>query len=404
MSVSDVKRPMEEYKKRLRERVLSSLDLSRQYDDEDILSLIRDAICTESGPMLSVADRIRTEKEIFDSIRKLDVLQELLEDEDITEIMINGPDNIFVEKAGRIIKSDRHFISPDKLDDIIQQIVAENNQVVNESRPIVDTRLPDGSRVNIVLPPIAVDYSIVSIRRFPKETMTMERLLSYGSLTEEMAEVLKKLVQSGYNIFISGSTGSGKTSLINALSGYIPKDERLITIEDAAELQIRGIPNLVRLESRDATLEGKLAVPIRELLKSALRMRPDRIIVGECRGAEAVEMLMANNTGHAGSMSSGHANSAKDMISRLETMVLMGMDLPLLAIRKQIASGIDIFVHVGRQPDRSRKIEEIAEVIGMKDGEVELRTIYSFKGETGSWEKENEILHTEKLVRHGFSV
>jgi pilus assembly protein CpaF len=332
-------------------------------------------------------------------MRKLDILQDLLEEPGITEIMINGYQDIFIEKEGELIRVDKHFISEEKLSDVIQQIVAQNNRVVNESHPIVDTRLEDGSRVNIVLPPIAIDQSVICIRRFSKNQIRMKDLVEKKSLSEEMRRFLEQLVCSGYNLFISGSTGSGKTTLINALSEYIPKSQRVITIEDSAELQLIGVENLVRLEAREKNLEGKLEITIRDLVRSSLRMRPDRIIVGECRGAETIELLMANNTGHSGGMSTGHANSTRDMISRLEMMSLMGMDLPMGAIRKQIASGIDIFIHIQRMPDRTRKIVEIAEVMGVVDDEVQLETKYRYMGDD-IWVQEHPLVHTDRLEQY----
>ena len=348
---------------------------------------------------------------MFNSLRKLDVLEDLLNDEEITEIMINGPDNIFIEKKGQVIHWEEKFSSEEKLNDIIQSIVANSNKIVNESNPIVDTRLADGSRVNIVLKPAAVDYSILSIRKFPKEQMTMERLKGFEAISDEQIDFLRKLVVSGYNIFVSGGTGSGKTSFLNALGEFIPSDERVITIEDSAELQLRNVDNLVRLEARNANLEGKNEITIRDLLKSSLRMRPDRIIVGECRGAEALEMLQAFNTGHDGSCSTGHSNSCKDMLSRLETMVLMGAEIPLPAIRQQIASGIDIIVQLGRLRDKSRKLLEITEVLGMENNEIQLNPLYKFKeideinGRiVGEWEKVGSLINTHKLVASGISI
>lgn len=387
----------------VKERVMSRLDLSRDLEDEEILSIICEEILYLSKEkFISVPERLKIQNDVYNSLRKLDVLQDLLEEDDITEIMINGPKSIFIEKNGHITKTQREFSSEEKLSDVIQQIVSVNNKVVNESSPIVDTRLEDGSRVNIILPPIAVDHSVLSIRRFPKEPINMDKLLSLGSISSEVVEFLKKLVISRYNIFISGGTGSGKTTFLNALTEFIPKDERIITIEDSAELQIMGVDNLVRLESRSANLEGNLAVPIRELVRAALRQRPDRIVVGECRGEEALEVLQACNTGHDGSLSTGHANSAKDMLSRLETMVLMsGMELPVSAIRQQIASGIDILVHLGRLRDKSRKLLEISEIIGIKNGEIQLSTLYSYNNNSengvGAWIKENELYHNQKL-------
>ena len=317
--------------------------------------------------------------------------------------MINGPDRIFIEKDGRLKKSNISFSSEEKLYDVIQQIVALNNRVVNESSPIVDTKLMDGSRVNVILPPVSVDGATVTIRRFPEERIDMEKLISIGSINSEIADFLRDLVVSGYNIFVCGGTGSGKTTFLNALTDYVPRDERVITIEDSAELQIRGVDNLVRLETRNAALEGKLEIKIRDLVKAALRMRPDRIVVGECRGAEALEVLTAANTGHDGTLSTGHANSCRDMVSRLETMVLMAsdVDLPLTAIRKQIASGIDIFIHLGRLRSGERKLLEIAEVMGMEDDEVILSTLYAYEEseDDGKWIKKEDLFHTKKLMQ-----
>lgn len=398
-----------EVREKIRGRVLERIDLTKELDDEEILSLIREEIIEASRErLLPLPERMVIQKDIFNSLRKLDVLQDLLEEDGITEIMINGPKDIFVERNGRIERSEKGFSSGEKLSDVIQQIVAGTNKVVNESSPIVDTRLPDGSRVNIILPPVAVDHSILAIRRFPKEPITMEKLLAFGSISSEVVEFLKLLVKSRYNIFISGGTGSGKTTFLNALTEFIPKGERVITIEDSAELQIQGVENLVRLESRSANIEGKLAIPIRELVRAALRQRPDRIVVGECRGEEALEVLQACNTGHDGSLSTGHANSSRDMLSRLETMVLMGMDLPIAAIRQQIASGIDILVHLGRMRDKTRKLMEISEVIGMENGEIKLSTIYEIdlesKGKNGVWRRKNELFHREKLLMAGLEL
>ncbi|MCR5580424.1 MAG: CpaF family protein [Pseudobutyrivibrio sp.] len=388
------------------------IDLSMDVSDEEILALIKERIIEKGRRVpISLSQRQRMETHVFNSLRKLDVLEDLLSDEEITEIMINGPDNIFIEKRGQVIHCNERFSSEEKLNDIIQNIVASSNKIVNERSPIVDTRLADGSRVNIVLKPAAVDYSIISIRKFPKEQMTMERLESYGSISIEQIELLRKLVISGYNIFVSGGTGSGKTSFLNALGEFIPKDERVITIEDSAELQLKNVENIVRLEARNANLEGKNEITIRDLLKSSLRMRPDRIIVGECRGAEALEMLQAFNTGHDGSCSTGHSNSCHDMLSRLETMVLMGADIPLAAIRQQIASGIDIIVQLGRLRDKSRKLLEISEVIGIENEAIKLNPLYKFKeleevnGRiVGQWEKIGDLIHQEKLEASGISI
>jgi pilus assembly protein CpaF len=400
---------MHNIEEEIRQEVMNEIDLSYDVTDDEILQLIKNKIMEKSKTIpVSLIQRQQIENHVFNSLRKLDVLEDLLADEEITEIMINGPDNIFIEKNGQVKHCAERFSSEEKLNDIIQNIVASANKIVNESNPIVDTRLEDGSRVNIVLKPAAVDYSIISIRKFPKEQMTMERLQSFGSIEKEQVEFLKDLVESGYNIFVSGGTGSGKTSFLNALGEFIPSDERVITIEDSAELQLRNVENLVRLEARNANLEGKNEISIRDLLKSSLRMRPDRIIVGECRGPEALEMLQAFNTGHDGSLSTGHSNSCKDMLSRLETMVLMGAEIPLAAIRQQIAAGIDVIVQLGRLRDKSRKLIEIAEIVGIEAGEIKLNTLYKFRetGEengriTGQWEKMGDLIHTEKLVASG---
>ena len=349
----------------------------------------------------------------FYAIRKLDVLQEILEDQEITEIMVNGPDQIFIEKQGRLEPYPKKFLSKEKLEDVIQQIVGKVNRTVNESSPIVDVRLQDGSRVNVVLPPVAINGPIVTIRKFPADPITMEYLVSIQSITMQAAEFLKKLVQAKYNIFISGGTGSGKTTFLNALSAYIPKEERIITIEDSAELQIQNIPNLVRLEVRNANLEGKNEVTIRDLIRSALRMRPDRIILGEVRDAAAYDLLSVMNTGHDGSLSTGHANSPNDMLKRLEALVLTAVDIPLLAVRSQIASAIDIVVQLGRLRDRSRKVLEIDEMIGMDGTEIIMKPLYCFK-EQGEDEKGNVIgqlaatpnalYHTQKLKAAGMEL
>lgn len=318
---------------------------------------------------------------VYESIRGLGVLGEIISDLDITEVMINGYKDIFVEKSGRLQKLEKHFESPQELSTIITKFVSQAGRVVNESEPIVDTHLNDGSRVNVVMPPVALNGPIVTIRRFPKEAMTVQKLISYGSITPEVAEVLRLLVTARYNIFVSGGTGSGKTTFLNALSNFIPRDERIITIEDSAELQIRNVDNLVRLETRNAGPDGSGAITIKDLIKSALRMRPDRIVVGEVRGAEALDMLQAMNTGHDGSLSTGHANSTYDMISRLETMVLQGAaGLPLEAIRQQIASAVDIIIHLSRLRDKSRKTMEIVEILGYNPAErkFETNTLYEF--------------------------
>jgi pilus assembly protein CpaF len=336
-------------------------------------------------------------KQIFFELRRLNVIQELLEEEDITEIMINGTENIFIEKGGSLYQWEKHFSDIQILEDIIQRIVAGCNRVVNEANPIVDARLEDGSRVNIILSPIALNGPIITIRKFSKKPMTMENLISFGAISKEAVKFLEKLVVAGYNILISGGTGSGKTTFLNALSQCIPKEERVITIEDSAELQLNDTPNLVRLETRNANVEGCNPIPIKTLIKASLRMRPDRIIVGEVRGEEAVDMIQAMNTGHDGSLSTGHANTAKDMLSRLETMMLMGIDLPLLAIRRQIVSGVDILIHLGRVRDKSRKVLEIVEVLDMVDGDINLRTLFSFE-EEGKEENNQGASVTEKTI------
>lgn len=408
----------------LHARILARLDMTRDMEDEELTELIYEVLQEVSQEeYLPLDQKTMLGKELFNAFRKLDLLQEFLEDDDITEIMINGTQNIFIEKAGRISQSDKRFLSADKLEDVIQQIVAGSNRLVNEASPIVDARLADGSRVNVVLPPVALNGPIVTIRKFAKEVITMNKLMEWQSINSEVSGFLASLVAAGYNIFISGGTGSGKTTFLNALSQYIPKNERIITIEDNAELQIQNIKNLVRLETRNANVEGTGEVTIRDLIKSALRMRPDRIIVGEVRSAEAIDMLQALNTGHDGSLSTGHANSPKDMISRLETMVLMGMDLPLPAIERQIASGLDIIVHLGRLRDKSRKVLEVTEVLGYWDGQIHLQTIYRYEEIRkedenvtenekkdqenkvhGEWEKVAELFHREKLVAAGYYI
>lgn len=371
---------MDEISEKVRKQVLSDIDVSRDLEDEEIWDIISRAASEEvKQKSISLRDRIDLEKRVFDSLKRLDVLQELIDDTEVTEIMVNGPDSIFYEKNGCIQQYDGRFSSEEKMQDIIQQIVGRHNRVVNQSSPIVDTRLVDGSRVNIVLFPISLGGSAISIRKFPKEPYNMEKLIAIGSVSKEVSEMLKLLVKAKYSIFISGGTGSGKTTFLNALSQYIPEDERIITIEDSAELQLLGAKNIVRMETRNANVEGVMPITIRDLIKTALRMRPDRIIVGECRGAETLDMLSAMNTGHDGSLSTGHANSCRDMLSRMETMVLMGQELPLSAIRSQIASGINIIIQLGRLRDKSRRVLEIAELDGIVDGEIVLNTLYQFE-------------------------
>ena len=397
----------------IRGSIMSKIDFSREVPDSEVLDLI-DRHLTLSGSdslLLTLEEKKRLRQDLFHSIRRMDVLQDLMEDPEVTEIMVNGPDNIFVEKAGRLFRYPGNFSSAQKLDDVIQQIVGASNRVVNTSSPIVDCRLSNGDRVNVVLNPIAVNGPILTIRRFPQNPITMDDLLRFGSIPEDIARFLGKCVRAGLNIFISGGTGSGKTTFLNVLSDCIDPGERVITIEDNAELQIRHVPNLVQMEARNANVEGCRPISIRELIKASLRMRPDRIVVGEVRGAEAIDMIQAMNTGHDGSMSTGHANSAQDMLARLETMILMGMDLPVSAIRGQLASGIDLIVHLGRLRDRSRKLLEVAEVLGIEEGQIRLSTLYRFK-ETGEqngkiigvWEKEEEILHRFKFNMAGIDL
>ena len=398
----------------IRSSIMSGIDFSREVPDSEVLDLI-DRHLTLGGagslPLLTLEEKKRLRQDLFHSIRRMDVLQDLLEDPEVTEIMVNGPDNIFIEKAGKLSRYPGSFSSAQKLDDVIQRIVGASNRVVNTSSPIVDCRLENGDRVNVVLSPIAVNGPILTIRRFPQNPITMEDLLRFGSIPEEIAQFLGKCVRAGLNIFISGGTGSGKTTFLNVLSDCIDPGERVITIEDNAELQIRHVPNLVQMEARNANVEGCRPISIRDLIKASLRMRPDRIVVGEVRGPEAIDMVQALNTGHDGSMSTGHANSAYDMLSRLETMILMGMDLPVSAIRGQLASGIDLIVHMGRLRDRSRKLLEVAEVLGVEEGQIKLSTLYRFR-ETGEengkiigvWDKEEEIRQRFKFDLAGIDL
>lgn len=402
---------MNELKQEIKSRLLEKLDHSMEMEDEAVQELVENEVwLMGKETYIPLAEKKRLCREIYYAIRKFDVLQELLEDETVTEIMVNGPDHIFIEKEGRLQQWQTAFESEEKLLDVIQQIVAKANRVVNESSPIVDARL-FGSRVHVVLPPVALNGPILTIRRFGKTPLLIPELLRLGSVSQEICTFLEKLVIAGYNIFISGGTGSGKTTFLNALSSFIPRTERIITIEDSAELQIQGNDNLVRLETRNANVEGCKPVTIRDLIRASLRMRPDRIIVGEVRGAEAIDMLQALNTGHDGSLSTGHANSAADMIARLETMVLMGMELPLAAIRRQIAGGVDLIVHLGRLRDKSRRVLSVSEVVGYEQGEVLLSVLYEFQ-ETGErngkvqgiWKKTGSLVHTEKLQQAGITL
>lgn len=386
---------MDKMCEKLRSSVLNRIDWSRDTDDDMIHQLIGEEIARTIGwDTLSIRDRILLEQRVFNSLRKLDILQDLVEDNSVTEIMVNGPNKIFFEKNNKIYEYPHHFPSEEKLQDVIQQIVGRNNRVVNLTSPIVDTRLSDGSRVNIVLYPISIDGSAISIRKFPKNPLDMDQLVRLGTLTKEASLFLQQLVKAGYNMFISGGTSSGKTTFLNALSSYIPKTERIITIEDSAELQLQNRKNLVRLETRNSNMEGVKPITVRELIHTALRMNPDRIIVGECRGEESIDMLQAMNTGHDGSLSTGHANSTKDMIKRLETMVLMGTEIPLAAVRQQIASAIDIFIHLERTPDKKRKVVEIAEVLGVENGEIVLHSLYKYEDVL---RKQGELRKKDKL-------
>ena len=391
-------------RKKLRER----LDQTREVEDQEIYRQIDDLILEETrNRYVSLRRKEALRTELFNSIRKLDILQELIDDDSVTEIMVNGTEGIFLERNGRLLCWEKKITSKEKLEDMVQQIAGRCNRIVNESVPVADARLLDGSRVSLVLPPVALNGPIITIRRFPKNPIHMDRLVELGAVTTEAAAFLRALVRSGYNIFISGGTGSGKTTFLNALSDFIPKEERIITIEDNAELQIQGAENLVRLEARQANTEGKNSVTIRDLIKASLRMRPDRIVVGEVRGEEALDMIQSMNTGHDGSLSTGHANSPRDMLSRLETMILMAMELPLSAIRRQIASAVDILIHLGRMRDRSRKVMEIVEITGYDraSGEITERTLFQLE-ETkeqpmGVLVRKQELLHVEKLNRAG---
>ncbi len=382
---------------------MERLDSMWESTDEEVMELI-DRLLMEEGRRLglNLGQKSALRRELFSSIRKLDVLQELLEDSGVTEIMVNGWQHIFVEREGRISPWEKHFTSPEKLDDVIQQIAGRCNRVINTLHPIVDARLENGSRVNAVIAPAALNGPILTIRQFPKEPVTMERLLSLGSVTEEALGLLLPLVRAKYTILIGGGTGAGKTTMLNALSAFIPQDERIITIEDNAELQIQGIPNLVRLECRAANIEESQEITMADLLKTALRMRPDRIIVGEVR-SDAEELLQAVNVGAEGSMSTIHANSCTDMITRLETLVLMGINLPLPAIRRQIAAGFDIFIHLGRLRDKSRRILEICEIDGMEDGEILLNPLFLYEEERGLVQK-GKLRHREKLEKAGMTL
>lgn len=366
----------------LRSKLMERLERYRETSDEEIYQAIDELLMdTGEGGYVRLSRRNELRIELFNSVRRLDILQELVDDPNITEIMVNGTEGIFIEQKGRIVRWKKSFESREKLEDIVQQIVAKCNRVANEAVSIVDARLENGARVHVVMAPVALNGPVITIRRFPDHPISMEQLIDWNAVSREAAEFLEKLVQAGYNIFISGGTGSGKTTFLNALSNYIPKEERIITIEDNAELQIQNAQNLVRLEARRANEEGDNQVTIRDLIKASLRMRPDRIIVGEVRGDETIDMLQSLNTGHDGSLSTGHGNSPRDMLSRLETMVLMGLEIPIQAIRRQIASGIDLMVHLGRMRDKSRKVLEILEITGYdyETGEIETSSLFVFR-------------------------
>ncbi len=408
-TVADMEESPIQMLERMKAQVREMLDGFVGVEEEELNTCIHQVIEAEAKiRYLPLKKRLELRKRLYDSFRRLDILQELVDDPEVTEIMVNGKDHIFVERHGVISRWDHGFAREEQLEDMIQQIVSRINRVVNVSRPIADARLPDGARVHVVLPPIALDGPIVTIRKFP-EPITVEKLIALGSLTAEAAGFLERLVKAGYNIFISGGTGSGKTSFLNALSAFIPSTERVITIEDSAELQIRQVPNLVRLETRNANGEGEGAIEISDLIRASLRMRPDRIIVGEVRGKECLDMLQALNTGHAGSLSTGHGNNPRDMLSRLETMTLMGAELPLPAVRSQIASAIDILVHLGRLRDRSRKVLEIVEIGGYEEGEIQLNPLYRFEEEPGEGKsvhgrlrKIGNLIHIGKLQAAGY--
>ena len=384
---------LDNIKQEIKRELLTDLE-ERQVSDSHLYQQIDSALLNRRD--IGLQEKLYLRTAVFDSFRRLDLLSELLDDKNVTEIMINGPKEIFVEKKGKMEKWNRSFQSEEQLFDLIQQIVSRINRAVNTKSPIVDARLEDGSRVHVVLPPIALKGPTVTIRKFP-EPITMAKLIQLGSLTEEAALFLESLVKASYNIFISGGTNSGKTTFLNALSQYIPKRERIITIEDSAELQIREVENLVSLETRNANAEGEGAVSISDLIKASLRMSPNRIIVGEVRGKECLDMLNAMNTGHDGSISTGHGNTSKDMLRRMETMVLQGADLPLSSIRNMIASAIEIMVHLGRSKDHKRRVLEISEVTGVENGEIQLKTLYQYNGEV--LEKLSDLSREEKLLR-----
>ncbi len=401
----------ENFLSEIKDYVSNNFTLAKLSDDE-LKEKIEELLQTKmQGEYLTISDRVDIVNQIYSSFRGFGLLDSIIDDDTITEVMINGPDDIFIEKDGRVYKLDKSFESQESLQNVIQRIVGLAGREVNQSNPICDTRLPDKSRVNVVLPPLALCGPTMTIRKFSKTPMTIEKLIEYGSITPEVAKFLERLVKAKYNILVSGGTGSGKTTFLNALSNFIPKDERIITIEDSAELQIVNIENLVSMETRNANASGEGLVTIRDLIKTSLRMRPERIIVGEVRGGEALDMLQAMNTGHDGSLSTGHANSTEDMLSRLETMVLQGASgLPLEAIRQQIASAVDIIIHLSRLRDKSRKTMEITEVLGYENGQIKLNPLYVFEeDENSTLEKvsgklhrtKNEMRHKEKFILSG---
>lgn len=399
--------------RQLREELCAETNLDGVIDDDEIRDRITGLIVARSKKKyLSLTQKQEVITAVFNSLRRWDIIQPLLDDKTITDIMINGPDEIFIEKEGQISQVDLQFETPEKLENMIQAIVARVNRVVNEATPIVDARLEDGSRVNVVLPPVALKGPTMTIRKFPGDPLTMDRLVALGTLSEEAARFLERLVQARYNIFISGGTGSGKTTFLNALSNFIPESERVITIEDSAELQLRNIKNLVSLETRNANTEGRGEITVRDLIRTSLRMRPDRIIVGEVRGPEALDMLQAMNTGHDGSLSTGHANTTRDMLSRLETMVLSAASFPVQVIRKQIAAALEIIVHLGRIRDSSRRVLEICEVAGFDGDEIVLNSLFQFaeEGEAGGVvlgalkNTGRQLTRTQKLKMAGISL
>lgn len=397
--------------KELHGRLMELLDTGCDISDGEIYEQIdRLLLRKDDGAYRSLRRRDALRTELFNSVRKLDLLQELVDNDQVTEVMVNGLDGIFIERSGRVEKWEKGFTSQEKIEDLVQTIAGRSNRIVNATVPIVDARLENGARVNMVLPPVAINGPIITIRQFPKRPITMQQLVAWGAITEEAVQFLRRLVIAGYNIFISGGTGSGKTTFLNALSDFIPKDERIITIEDNAELQIQGVSNLVRLEARRENTQGEHAITIRDLIRASLRMRPDRVIVGEVRGEETIDMIQAMNNGHDGSLSTGHGNSPRDMLARLETMVLMGIELPVSAVRRQI-SGLDIMVHLGRMRDKSRKVLEIIEIIGYRYETEEILTHTLFEFEEGrrrsdklegSLVKKGELLQRKKLERAGF--